>query len=51
LVNRARTVEEFAEKGERDQANAGISQIEEEYDTAHGALEQAVLRLKDSLES
>jgi PAS domain S-box-containing protein len=50
LVARARKVEELAEAGELAKAKAGISDIEEEFDVAHGALERAVLRLKETLE-
>jgi len=49
LVARAKKVEDLAEAGELDKARAGIKAIEEEYETAHGALERAVLRLKESL--
>ena len=50
LMKRALKVEELAEQGEREKAVAGIAAIEEEFKTAHGAMERAVLRLKESLE-
>ena len=50
LMKRALKVEELAEQGEREKAVAGIAAIEEEFKTAHGAMERTVLRLKESLE-
>lgn len=49
LADRSLTVEELAEGGDLAGATAAIEGIEEEYETAHGALEHAVLKLKESL--
>ena len=51
LVARAKKVEDLAEAGELAKAKAGIKDIEEEFEVAHGALERAVLRLKESLDA
>lgn len=49
LADRSLTVEELAEGGDLAAATAAIKAIEEEYEMAHGALEGAVLQLKESL--
>ncbi len=49
LAECALKVEDLAEAGDMEAATEGIKEIEEEYETAHGALEGAVLRLKESL--
>jgi PAS domain S-box-containing protein len=51
LSERALAVEDLAEAGNLADASAGIKAIEEEFQLAHGALERAVLQLKESLEA
>jgi CheY-like chemotaxis protein/anti-sigma regulatory factor (Ser/Thr protein kinase) len=48
LSTRALLVEDLAEAGKLTEAMAGIREIEEEFALAHGALERAVLQLKES---
>ena len=49
LSARALAVEDLAEAGQLTDATARIQDIEEEFSLAHGALERAVLQLKESL--
>ncbi|MBG87673.1 MAG: hypothetical protein CMO80_12330 [Verrucomicrobiales bacterium] len=46
-ANRAKFIEDAAEKGELEKARSGTKEIEHEFDLAHAALERAVFQLKE----